>query len=113
MMEEPSTLPQTSEPISRPSSTSTSVSANLQQLPAISALAVSNAAQSPPQLRATAAPQNPTYTGATPPAATNGNGNGNGNLVSLLVPRSFNTPIANTGPPNKPERSDMPILDVS
>ncbi|KAH0597332.1 hypothetical protein MHUMG1_04709 [Metarhizium humberi] len=76
-MEEPSTLPQTNEPISRPSPTSTLVSANLQQLPAISALAVSNAAQSPPQLRATAAPQNPTYTGATPPAATHGNGNGN------------------------------------
>ncbi|KAF5123593.1 hypothetical protein E5D57_011508 [Metarhizium anisopliae] len=50
-MEEPSTLPQTNEPISRPSPTSTLVSANLQQLPAISALAVSNAAQSPPQLR--------------------------------------------------------------
>lgn len=47
--------------------------------------------------RATAAPQNPTYTGATPPAATNGNGNGN--LVSLMAPRSFNTPVANTNPP--------------
>ncbi|OAQ69039.1 zinc finger protein [Pochonia chlamydosporia 170] len=74
-MEEPQILPQVTEPISRPSSTSTSASANLQQLPAITALAASNVAQISPQLRATAAPQNPTYTGATPPAATNGNGN--------------------------------------
>ncbi|OAA47622.1 GATA transcription factor AreB [Metarhizium rileyi] len=73
-MKEPQTMPQTIEPISRPSSTSTSVSADLQQLTPISALAVSDAAQSSPQPRATAAPRNPTYTGATPPAVTNGNG---------------------------------------
>ncbi|QPG94929.1 hypothetical protein C2857_007347 [Epichloe festucae Fl1] len=74
-MEEPQALStQMTDPISRPSSTSTSASVNLQQLPGISALAASNIAQSSPQLRATAAPQNPTYTGATP-ATTNGNGN--------------------------------------
>ncbi|GAB0138834.1 hypothetical protein EsDP_00007056 [Epichloe bromicola] len=74
-MEEPQALStQMTNPISRPSSTSTSASVNLQQLPGISALAASNIAQSSPQLRATAAPQNPTYTGATP-ATTNGNGN--------------------------------------
>ncbi|KAG5998837.1 hypothetical protein E4U43_002356, partial [Claviceps pusilla] len=74
-MDDPQQLPaQTTDPISRPSSTSTTASANLQQLPGISALAVSNTAQDSPQLRATVAPQNPTYTGATP-ATTNGNGN--------------------------------------
>ncbi|KAK2595317.1 GATA zinc finger protein 3 [Conoideocrella luteorostrata] len=74
-MEETQVLPQaTTDPISRPSSTSTSASANLQQLPSISAIAASNAALSSPQSRASAAPQNPTYTGATP-AGTNGNGN--------------------------------------
>ncbi|KAG5980206.1 hypothetical protein E4U55_004279 [Claviceps digitariae] len=74
-MDDPQPLPtQTTDPISRPSSTSTTASANLQQLPGISALAVSNTTQDSPQLRATVAPQNPTYTGATP-ATTNGNGN--------------------------------------
>ncbi|CCE28031.1 probable GATA type zinc finger protein asd4 [Claviceps purpurea 20.1] len=74
-MDDPQPLPtQTTDPISRPSSTSTTASANLQQLPGISALAASDTVQNSLQLRATVAPQNPTYTGATPPS-TNGNGN--------------------------------------
>ncbi|KAF0314985.1 hypothetical protein GQ607_017789 [Colletotrichum asianum] len=43
--------PTTLEPISRPSSTSTSASASLQQLPGISALAQANSTTSSPQLR--------------------------------------------------------------
>ncbi|QUC20261.1 uncharacterized protein UV8b_04502 [Ustilaginoidea virens] len=74
-MEEAQVVPvPAADSISRPSQTSALVSASLQQLPGLSMLAASNAAQESPQLRATAAPQNPTYTGATP-AATNGNGN--------------------------------------
>lgn len=81
-MEEAQVVPvPAADSISRPSQTSALVSASLQQLPGLSMLAASNAAQESPQLRATAAPQNPTYTGATP-AATNGNGN----LVSSFSP---------------------------
>ncbi|GJN80707.1 hypothetical protein PLIIFM63780_004235 [Purpureocillium lilacinum] len=71
--------PQAADPISRPSSTSTSASANLPQLPGIAALAASNAANNAtpesPQLRATAAPQTPMNTGISH-AATSGGGGG-------------------------------------
>ncbi|KAE9570968.1 hypothetical protein CGMCC3_g12912 [Colletotrichum fructicola] len=48
--------PTTLEPISRPSSTSTSASASLQQLPGISALAQANSTTSSPQLRTATIP---------------------------------------------------------
>ncbi|KAF7560620.1 hypothetical protein G7046_g3528 [Stylonectria norvegica] len=49
--------PPTLEPISRPSSTSTSASASLTQLPGISSLAAANAAVNSPQLRCVNNPQ--------------------------------------------------------
>ncbi|KAG6032929.1 hypothetical protein E4U41_007087 [Claviceps citrina] len=89
-MDDPQSLTtqQTVDPISRPSSTSTTASANLQQLPGISALAVSNEAPKSPQLRATVAPQNPTYTGATPATA-----NGTGNLPTCQNCATSTTPL--------------------
>ncbi|RDA96209.1 hypothetical protein CP533_1708 [Ophiocordyceps camponoti-saundersi (nom. inval.)] len=68
--------PQSADPISRASSTSTSASASLPQLPGIAALAASNAAPETPQLRATAAPQAPIHPGVSP-AATSGGGGSN------------------------------------
>ncbi|PHH65886.1 hypothetical protein CDD81_1255 [Ophiocordyceps australis] len=58
-MEDCEQLPmsQPADPISRPSSTSTSVSTSLPHLPNIAALAASNQVPETPQLRATAAPQ--------------------------------------------------------
>lgn len=51
-MDDPQPLPtQITDPISRPSSTSTTASANLQQLPGISALAASDTVQNSLQLR--------------------------------------------------------------
>ncbi|UNI21602.1 GATA zinc finger protein 3 [Purpureocillium takamizusanense] len=71
--------PQTADPISRPSSTSTSASATLPHLPGIAALAASNAANSTtpdsPQLRATSAPQALMNAGISH-AATSGGGGG-------------------------------------
>ncbi|KAK1252834.1 hypothetical protein MKX08_004021 [Trichoderma sp. CBMAI-0020] len=65
------------EPISRPSSTSTSASANVQQLPGIASLAASNAAAEPPQQqRPPPIPQPQMYHGVSP-AATSGGNNGN------------------------------------
>ncbi|KAL7922265.1 hypothetical protein ACQKWADRAFT_83837 [Trichoderma austrokoningii] len=65
------------EPISRPSSTSTSASANVQQLPGIASLAASNAAAEPPQQqRPPPIPQPQIYHGVSP-AATSGGNNGN------------------------------------
>ncbi|KAG6250514.1 hypothetical protein E4U23_001369 [Claviceps purpurea] len=88
-MDDPQPLPtQTTDPISRPSSTSTTASANLQQLPGISALAASDTVQNSLQLRATVAPQNPTYTGATPPST-----NGNGNLPTCQNCATSTTPL--------------------
>jgi hypothetical protein len=86
MEDGPQILPPPSiDPISRPSSTSTSASASLTQLPGISSLAASNGASNnppQPQLRATNAPSAPTYTGASPAATSGGAGN---NLVSCVI----------------------------
>ncbi|KAI9171082.1 GATA type zinc finger protein asd-4 [Paramyrothecium foliicola] len=68
--------PPSIDPISRPSSTSTSASASLTQLPGISSLGPNNGASAEsPQLRATNAPAAPTYTGASPAATSGGSGN--------------------------------------
>ncbi|KAL2111690.1 hypothetical protein VUR80DRAFT_9537 [Thermomyces stellatus] len=64
-------LPHSLEPISRPSSASTS--ASVPQLPGISSLAPNNSASETPQTRTTSAP-NPTCV-ASSPAATAGGGN--------------------------------------
>ncbi|KAK4080299.1 transcriptional regulator family: GATA type zinc finger [Trichoderma harzianum] len=77
MMEEAQVLPPPPiEPISRPSSTSTSASANVQQLPGIASLAASNATAEAPQQRPPPIPQNQMYHGVSP-AATSGGTNGN------------------------------------
>ncbi|RFU74853.1 gata transcription factor [Trichoderma arundinaceum] len=76
-MEEAQVLPPPPiEPISRPSSTSTSASANVQQLPGIASLAASNATADSPQQRAPPIPQPQVYHGVSP-AATSGGTNGN------------------------------------
>ncbi|PNY27656.1 GATA type zinc finger protein asd-4 [Tolypocladium capitatum] len=74
--------PHSVDPISRPSSTSTSASATLPQLPGIAVLATSNAAPEPPQPRATAALQALMNAGVSH-AATSGGG---GNMVSPTEP---------------------------
>ncbi|KAL2281668.1 hypothetical protein FJTKL_11546 [Diaporthe vaccinii] len=82
--------PATLEPISRPSSTSTTASHSHQQLPGISSIAAAAAAaaaatstSSPPQMRAmTSTPSTMYSTPATAPAATSA-GPG-GNLVSHI-----------------------------
>ncbi|KAL7899355.1 hypothetical protein HDV64DRAFT_226561 [Trichoderma sp. TUCIM 5745] len=75
------------EPISRPSSTSTSASANVQQLPGIASLAASNATAEPPQhQRPPPIPQPQMYHGVSPAATSGGN---NGNMVSLQSSLSF------------------------
>ncbi|KAL7950200.1 hypothetical protein V8C42DRAFT_309779 [Trichoderma barbatum] len=77
MMEEAQVLPPPPiEPISRPSSTSTSASANVQQLPGIASLAASNATAEAPQQRPPPIPQPQMYHGVSP-AATSGGTNGN------------------------------------
>lgn len=95
MEDSPQMLSHTSlDPISRPSSTSTSASASLAHLPGIQTLAAVNAAAAAapnsPQLKEMAAPPQQTmYTGATP-AATNGGGS---NLPTCQNCSTSTTPL--------------------
>ncbi|KAK5998612.1 GATA type zinc finger protein asd-4 [Cladobotryum mycophilum] len=78
------------DPISRPSSTSTSGSVNMQHLPGISSLATSNPATESPQSRPANIPQPHMYHGVSPAATSGGNG---GNMPTCQNCGTSTTPL--------------------